>query len=167
MGWRMIRRTSGRCAASGCGRVGSDAEDRRGREVWAGAPERQGADRPKKHQSTPVWPCFSSKMWTQPKFSPNTKVVVWSTLHNFYKGRLMFFSMVWAALQGFPPIATNPLGNTTNSVAIGGTIAPKWLFGCNLCVYCNTKFVLHYLFFWLQQVDANAPIFRIFVAFCW
>jgi hypothetical protein len=24
------------------------------------------------------------------------------------------------ALQGFPPIATNPLGNTTNSVAIGG-----------------------------------------------
>jgi hypothetical protein len=28
-------------------------------------------------------------------------------------------------LQGFPPIATNPLGNTTISVAIGGTIAPK------------------------------------------
>jgi hypothetical protein len=29
------------------------------------------------------------------------------------------------SLQGFPPIATNPLGNTTISVAIGGTIAPK------------------------------------------
>jgi hypothetical protein len=28
-------------------------------------------------------------------------------------------------LQGFPPIATNPLGNTTISVAIGGTIALK------------------------------------------
>jgi hypothetical protein len=71
------------------------------------------------------------------------------------------------SLQGFPPIATNPLGNTTISVAIGGTIAPKRWFGCNLCVYCHTKFELHYLFVRLQHVDANAPFFRISVAFGW
>jgi hypothetical protein len=28
-------------------------------------------------------------------------------------------------LQGFPPIATEPLSNTTNLVALGGTMAPK------------------------------------------
>jgi hypothetical protein len=43
---------------------------------------------------------------------------------------------VMASLQGFPPIATNPLGNTTNSVAIGGYFCTEmviWLqFVCLL-----------------------------------
>jgi hypothetical protein len=39
---------------------------------------------------------LNSKNLNWMKFSPKTKVVVWSALYNFYKGRPMFFSLVWA-----------------------------------------------------------------------
>jgi hypothetical protein len=65
----------------------------------------------------------------------NSKDVDIVTLYNFCKGRMAFsqpmmqkshakITIFWApvncTLQGFPPIATNPLVNTTISVAIGG-----------------------------------------------
>jgi hypothetical protein len=46
-------------------------------------------------------------------------------------------------------------------------MAPKQWFGCNMRVYCYKNFELQYLFFVLQQVDTNAPIMRICVAFGW
>jgi hypothetical protein len=75
-------------------------------------------------------------------------------IHMYVDHKLMRLSMIQVTLQGFPPIATNPLGNTTNSVAIGG-------------YYCSETVIWLQFVCLLQQVDANAPIFRISVAFCW
>jgi hypothetical protein len=56
-------------------------------------------------------------------------MVTWSVfywMNSLFNARIDYICFVsFFSLQGFPPIATNPLGNTTNSVAIGGTIAPK------------------------------------------
>jgi hypothetical protein len=42
-------------------------------------------------------------------------------------------------LQGFPPIVTNPLGNTTNSVAIGGVLLHRNSDFIAICVSIATK----------------------------
>ena len=44
----------------------------------------------------------------------------------------------WRALRCFPPIATKRLSITTNLGAIGGSMAPKQWFGCNMHAYYYT-----------------------------
>jgi hypothetical protein len=55
---------------------------------------------------------------------------MFASLHDLYRAlrscHEVLDELIPEALQGFPPIATISLGNTTNSVAIEGTIAPKW-----------------------------------------
>jgi hypothetical protein len=71
------------------------------------------------------------------------------------------------AIQGFPPIATISLGNTTNSVAIEGYYCTETVIQLQFVCLLQHKICVAIFIFVLQQVDANAPIFRISVAFCW
>jgi hypothetical protein len=50
-------------------------------------------------------------------------------------------------LQGFPPIATNPLGNTTNSVAIGGYYCSETVIWLQfVCLLQHKIFVALFIF---------------------
>jgi hypothetical protein len=78
--------------------------------------------------------------------------MAWSSVAAAISFWLMCGGVFGSSLQGFPPIATNPLGNTTISVAIGGVLLHRngdlvaicvsiatqnlsciiYLFGCNM-----------------------------------
>jgi hypothetical protein len=78
-------------------------------------------------------------------------------------------------LQGFPPIATEPLGNTTNLVALGGVlwhwnsdlvvmcvfIATK-ILSCNIFLCCNRLTLMHTFWWFVLHLVGNtaSPFLR-------
>jgi hypothetical protein len=68
-------------------------------------------------------------------------------IHMYVDHKLMRLSMIQVTLQGFPPIATNPLGNTTNSVAIGGYYCSETVIWLQfVCLLQHKIFVALFIF---------------------